>query len=85
MASELCKHNGNFPETAVFERYAVKTSERANMHNHSGLHLDLISLLCVPWRHKKSQRRVYIYSHMLSTTVASPCQTLHELLAGDHK
>ena len=37
-------------------------------------------------RHKKPQRRVYIDSRMLSTTtVASPCQTLRELLAGDHE
>ena len=44
---------------------------------------DLIRLLCVPWRHKKPQRRACIDSRMLSTTVASPCQTLRELLAGD--
>ena len=42
-------------------------------------HLDLIRLLCVPWRHKKPQRRVCIDSRMLSTTVACPCQTLCEL------
>ena len=30
------------------------------------------------------QRRACIDSRMLSTTVASPCQTLRELLAGDH-
>ena len=28
---------GDFPETTVFERYAVKTSEKANMHNRTGL------------------------------------------------
>ena len=33
---------------------------------------DLIGLLCVPRRHKKSQRRACINSSMLSTTVASP-------------
>ena len=31
------------------------------------------------------QRRACIDSRMLSTTVASPCQTLCELLAGDHE
>ena len=40
----------------------------------------LVRLLCVPWRHKKSQRLARIDSRMLSTTVPSPCQTLHELL-----
>ena len=28
---------GGFPETAAFERYAVKTSEKANMHTRAGL------------------------------------------------
>ena len=28
---------GDFPETTSFERYAVKTSEKANMHNRTGL------------------------------------------------
>ena len=28
---------GDFPETTVFERYAVKTSEKANLHDHTGL------------------------------------------------
>ena len=48
-------------------------------------HLDLICLLCVPWRHKKPQRRVCIDSRMLSTTVASQCQTLRKLLVGDRE
>ena len=47
--------------------------------------LDLIRLLCVRWRRKKPQRRVCIDSRMLSTTVASQCQTLCELLAGDRE
>ena len=42
-------------------------------------YLDKMCLLCVPRRLKKSQRRVCIDSRMLSTTVASPCQTLREL------
>ena len=39
-ASELRepeKENGDFPETVAFERYAVKTSEKANIHNPTGL------------------------------------------------
>ena len=39
-ASELRepeKEKGDFPETTAFERYAVKTSEKANMHNRTGL------------------------------------------------
>ena len=48
-------------------------------------YLHRVRLLCVPWRHKKSQRRASIDSRMLSTTVASPCQTLRELLAGYHE
>ena len=28
---------GHFPEMTAFERYAVKTSEKANMHNRTGL------------------------------------------------
>ena len=35
-ASELREHEnikGDFPETTAFEMYAVKTSEKANMHN----------------------------------------------------
>ena len=31
------KNLGDFPERTAFERYAVKTSEKANMHNHAGL------------------------------------------------
>ena len=28
---------GDFPETTLFERYAVKTSQKANIHNSAGL------------------------------------------------
>ena len=45
---------------------------------------DLICSLRVPWGLRKSQRMACIDSCMLSTAVASPCQTLCELLAGDH-
>ena len=31
------KQLGDFPEMTAFERYAVKTSEKANMHNRAGL------------------------------------------------
>ena len=37
--------------------------------------------LCMLKAQKKSQRRACINSRMQSTTVASPGQTLHELLA----
>ena len=33
-------------------------------------YLDQVRLLCVPWRHKKSQRRACIDFNMLSITVA---------------
>ena len=39
-ASELREpenEKGDFPETTAFERYAVKTSEKANMHISTGL------------------------------------------------
>ena len=50
---------------------------------HGTADLDRVRSLCVSWRHKKSQRRACIDSRMLSTTVASPCQTLRELPAGE--
>ena len=31
------KQKSNFPEKTAFKRYAVKTSEKANMHNRTGL------------------------------------------------
>ena len=46
------------------------------------LNIDQVRLLCLffaLFRYKKSQRRACIDSRMLSTTVASPCQTLREL------
>ena len=75
-ASELRepeKQKGDFPETTAFKRYAVKTSEKANMVTATW------SARSVYLGLKKSQRMVYIGSHMLSTTVASPCQTIREL------
>ena len=44
---------------------------------------DQVRSLCVSWRHNKSQRRACIDSRTLFTTVASPCQTLCELLVGE--
>ena len=38
-------------------------------------------LICSLWRHKKSQLMACIDSRMLSTSVASPCQTICVLLA----
>ena len=40
---------GDFAETTAFERYGVKTSERANMQISTGLPRQL----CVPWRRQK--------------------------------
>ena len=48
-------------------------------------YFELIGRLRVPWRHKKLQQRACIDSRMQYTSVASPCQTLRELLAGDHE
>ena len=53
-ASELREpeeYKGDFPEMTVFERCAVKTSEKGIITQ--GLHRDLICSLCVPWRLKK--------------------------------
>ena len=55
-----------------------KASEQANCKLAKS-YLDRVRLLCVPWRHKKSQRTACVDSRILSTTVASPCQTLREL------
>ena len=48
-------------------------------------YLDKMCLLSVPWRLKKSQPRECIDSRMLSTTVASLCQTIRRLLAENHE
>ena len=59
-----------------------KASEEANMQISTG---DRVRLLCASWRHKKWQRRACVDSRLLSTTVASPCQTLRELPARDRE
>ena len=68
----------------LFEIYAVKTSKKANMHNRTGLNL---LVLCTLEAQEVTTNGVYrlpcaIY---LCTSVASPCQTLCVLLAGDHE
>ena len=56
------------PETIAFERYAVKTSEKANIiHNRTGLLLPDPLALCNLEAHK-SQRRACVDSLMLSST-----------------
>ena len=75
------KIKADFPETTEFERYAVKTSEKANMHNRTSLPWPIA--LCTFQRHKKSPWRPCIDSciGMLSYSVASPCQILRNQLA----
>ena len=43
------KKCGDFAETTVFERYGVKTSERANMHNEHWLSSTAFSPFGAPW------------------------------------
>ena len=40
---------GDFAETTAFERYGVKTSEKANMHNEHWLTSTAFSPFCAPW------------------------------------
>ena len=40
---------GNFAETTAFERYGVKTSEKANMHNEHWLTSTAFSPFGAPW------------------------------------
>ena len=81
-ASELRepeKQKGAFPETTTFERYAVKTSEKVNVRNRTGL--DPLAL-CTLGAQEVTTNGTCIDSHMLSTTVASPCQTLRRATSG---
>ena len=41
--------------------------------------------LSIYLRGTRSQRTACIDSRMLSTSIANPCQTLRELLVGDHE
>ena len=56
----------------------MKTSERANMHNRTGLTSSLSTCSAHP-RGTMSQRKACSDSRMLSSSVASPCQTLRQL------
>ena len=66
------QYKDDYTDTTVFERYAVKTSEKANMHYRFPRTDPLL------WG---SRSHTCINSRMLSTTVASPCLTLRELIA----
>ena len=72
----------DFRKTTLFESYGAKTESTSQL---AQAYLDRVRSLFVSWRHKKSQRRASIDSCMLSSSVASPCQTLREQLAGDHE
>ena len=52
------KYNGDFPKMAAFERlmYVIKRSEKANMHNHTGVPR-LILLVSVYLRGTRSHNR----------------------------
>ena len=72
-------------ENIKFKKYCFRKLCRERQVNKpicklAQAYLDRVCLLCVPWRHKKSQRMACIDSRMLSTSVDSLCQTLHELL-----
>ena len=56
----------------AFERYAVKTSKKANMHNPTGRPDPLAQCTLGA---QEVTRNGSIDSRMLSTTAASPCQT----------
>ena len=43
------KQCGDFAETTAFDRYGVKTSEKANMHNEHWLTSTRFSLFSAPW------------------------------------
>ena len=48
-ATRARKINGDFAETTAFERYGVKTSENANMHNELWLTSTRFSPFSTPW------------------------------------
>ena len=59
----------------------MKTSEKANMHIRTGLARPLA--LCILGAQEVTTNGIYRLPH--ATSVASQCQTLHELRAGDHE
>ena len=92
-AEELCQRENeksDFAETTAMKLARSWTELRGPTHQLAVLmrvlyargaaDLDRVSSLCVSSRQKKSQQRA---SCVLSTTVASPCQTLRELLVGE--
>ena len=54
--TSMNKEKSDFPETTALERYAVKTSEKANMYNCTSLPRP-IRLLFVPCRGTRSHRK----------------------------
>ena len=46
------RKGGDFAETTAFERYGVKTSEKANMHNEHWLTSTAFSTFGDPWTNK---------------------------------
>ena len=68
MASELRqpeKDNGDFPETTAFERYAVKTSKKGNIHNHAGLPRSDPLTLCTLEAQEITMKAVYQLPRLL--------------------
>ena len=68
---------GDFHITTAFKSYDVKSKPICKL---TQAYLDRVHLLCM-LKAQEVQRRACIDSSMPSTTVASLCQTLHELLA----
>ena len=67
-ASELCepeKYKGNFPEMTAFERYTVKTSKEANMHNHTGLPRPDLLALCTLGGEEVTTDGMYRLAHAI--------------------
>ena len=62
-----------------------KPSEQANMLINTGLPRPVPLALCILMAQEVTTKGVYQHTRMLSTAVATPCQTLIELLAGDHE
>ena len=67
-ASELCepeKYKGNFPEMTAFERYTMKTSKEANMHNHTGLLRPDLLALCTLGGQEVTTDGMYRLAHAI--------------------
>ena len=59
------KQKDDFPETTVFKRYAVKTSEKANMHNSAGLPRPVPLALCTLEAQEVTTKGVYRLPHAI--------------------